>query len=362
MRGEGRELVSLFWKAREQPLQYQIVGQDNFTIEDLTVYVEGNYKNVIAGRHNVTIQRIRMRANLHTRYKNFAWQKSISLETFDKSGIGILITGDRARILDNDIYHTHDAIQIRQTRWGIVSRNQLDAGYSPVQAYSFSNLIWEDNVYIGSDPRASGIGISLYYGNSACHHLYYARNKTRQMYGGDREAITLDGHGTAYLGGVESVQGVALVLASDPWWGKTAKDWIPDWHNVPARPENAWGRRGITLYILSGKGAGQCRNLTNVDGRKIEVDRPFAVAPDATSVLSIGKFNRRHLFIDNEFADAGTGVQLYPPNFENIVAGSTIHRTLSTNGGGTIGAPGAGSRVEPSFFNQFLNNTIFEGA
>jgi hypothetical protein len=138
---------------------------------------------------------------------------------------------------------------------------------------------------------------------------------------------------------------------------------LPRWNIGTPRDAVTGEWHGITLYILDGKGAGQYRNLSQCHGRELEVERPWDILPDSSSVVSIGKFNGRHLFIGNRFIDTGTSVQLYPPNAECIVAENQIERVNSTNVGGALTSklPWSGIRVEPSWFNQFLNNVIVEG-
>jgi hypothetical protein len=93
------------------------------------------------------------------------------------------------------------------------------------------------------------------------------------------------------------------------------------------------------------------------------VDRPWDILPDSTSVVTIGCFNGRHLFIGNHFADAGTSVQLFMPNTDCLVAENEIERVDSTNASGLLERPEPPNlvRVDPSWFNQFLDNVVVEG-
>ena len=113
-----------------------------------------------------------------------------------------------------------------------------------------------------------------------------------------------------------------------------------------------------TLYVLSGRGAGQYRAIVSYSDRELNIDRPWLVEPDESSVVSIGGFNGRHLIIGNEAEDAGTLVQLYPPNCECIVA---ENRGIHSGGISSLSKLGLNEnsrfqRVEPSWFNQFLDN------
>ena len=271
------------------------------------------------------------------------------------------------------------AIEMYHTRGGLIARNRFDYGHGPMQVYGLSRVIFEDNEFAGAALWASGIGVSLYHEACASYHIYYARNRTRQTYGGDREALTMDGHGTAYVGKIAAANGTRLTLAADSWWGSAHKDLIPvkDFQRgiERKRPQDDFRAEewhGITLYILDGRGAGQYRNVLVCEGSQVTVDQPWTVPPDATSVVSIGKFQGRMLFIGNEFRDAGTSVQLYPPNCDSVVAGNQLWRVESTNCGAELNhriltpppPPGQNPeawRVEPSWYNQFLDNHIREG-
>ena len=75
----------------------------------------------------------------------------------------------------------------------------------------------------------------------------------------------------------------------------------------------AW--KQAALFILDGRGAGQWRDIVANHGRAWEIDRPFDVAPDATSVATIVTFNGRVLIIGNQFEDgnwvnAGYGMSI----------------------------------------------------
>ena len=383
IKGESEGLVNLYWPPRDKALPSLISGTDDFAVEEISLYTEGIHHDGIAGRNNMRVQRVRIRADAYYRHDfvgvaNSVKPVNVSSREF---GTGIRITGDNAVVTDCDIYHSAEAIEMYHTHGGLIARNRLDYGKGPIQVYGLSRVIIEDNECSGAALWASGCGISLNYGACASYHIYFAQNKIRQNYGGAREAMTLDGHGTAYLGKVEDVKGSLLTLTKESWWSKDYyKDMIPkvDFHRGIERkkPERSpllqeeW--HGITMYILDGKGAGQYRNVLECVGKQVKVEEPWTVMPDSSSVVSIGKFQGRMLFIGNEFRDAGTSVQLYPPNCECIVAENQSWRVESMNCGSEINyliskssqQPGQRDedlRVEPSWYNQFLDNHFWEG-
>jgi len=372
LRGESRELVSLYWPPHVGRRNNLLVGDQYFKVEDLTLYADRRYQTMIRGNHNITVQRIRLRANLFHQaetgqlyntpleYMDDIQNNRDSRVEIRMTGGAVVFHGNNNRVVDSDFYHTRGGTG-GAGRNIVVSGNRFDIGYGPFKA-SGTNMIFEDNDYRGSDPWASGVGVGTYTG-STVHSLYFARNRMTQVYGNDREAVTLDGHGSAYLGRLAGARGTELVLAEDPTWGRDNKDMLARWDLPPLKPEGAWEWRGISVYVLEGTGMGQFRLLTGVDGRRLEVERPWDVALDESSVVSIGKYNGRHLFIDNYFEDAGFGIQLYPPCYETIVAGNTMRRSTSHNAGGTLSdrMPWGWIRMEHSWYNQFIENHILEG-
>ena len=289
-----------------------------------------------------------------------------------------MITGDNVVITDCDIYHSDKAIVLKETFGGLIARNRLDYGFSLLACYGLSRVIFEENECAGAGLWASGSLIGLYH-SCATYHFYFARNRIRQVYGGDSECMSTDGHGTAYIGRIAHVQGNQLTLADEIRWGSEDKHLISEKHfNFGInkwRPQGDFATEewhGVTLYILSGRGAGQYRNLLKGSGKQVTLDQAFTVPPDTSSVVSIGKFQGRHLIVGNEFRDGRFSVQLYAPCCDCIVAENQVWRTATMSTNASLGirpaktsTPTGDPReiwvVEPGWFNQFLNNHIWEG-
>ena len=352
LRGEGMALVSLYWPDRDEPLPSLIEGGDDFAVEDLTIYTQGRHRNVISGGSRVHVRRVRVRANCYFGLDAVGKEhrgRNVSERQIDMGG-AIELCGEDVSVTDCDLLHSSATIILKHVRGGFVARNVLRYGKAWGLIYGGDGLIFEHNRCEGGNLACTGGTVGLFFGASAARHTYVADNRFSHIYGGDRETLTLDGHGTSYVGGVASVSGTALRLTADPVFGTGNRDALPDW-------------RGRTLYILAGTGAGQHRTLTACAGRELSVDRPWLVEPDATSVVKLGNYNGRHLFIRNEVSDAGYPVQFYPPNCECIAAGNTARRTASFVACGAIGYDRelGSCRAEPSWFSQFLDNRILEG-
>ena len=229
LKGEGQGLVSLYWPPRDTALKSLITGTDDFAVEDLAIYTNGIHRDAISGRNNMRVQRVRIRADSYYRHDFVGKAHAVKPVEVPSTGMGagVRISGDNVVMTDCDVYHSSAAIEMYHTRGGLIARNRFDYGWGPMQIYGLSRVIIEDNEFAGSALWASGIGVSLYHEACASYHIYYARNRTRQTYGGDREALTTDGHGTAYIGKVATVSGSKLTLAEESWWGNAHKDMIP---------------------------------------------------------------------------------------------------------------------------------------
>lgn len=352
LRGESMELVSLWWPERKEPLPSLIEGGDDFAVENLTLYTHGRHRNAITGGSHVRIHRVRIRANAYFQLDAVGKEhrgRNVS-EFSTEMGCAIELTGRNVQVTECDIVHTGRGIVLKNVLGGLIARNILRTGCGYVQFNGGDGVVFENNHCSGGHLSATGGGLTLFFGAMAARHYYFAHNKIEHIYGGDRETLTLDGHGTAYVGHVRQVDDTTIELAGDAVFRNSGRDGISD-------------PRGATIYLLAGKGVGQWRTIRDMNGRQVSIDRAWTIPPDESSVAYIGRFNGRHLIIGNEVSDSGYLVQLYPPNFQCIVANNTGRRT-----GKMISLGWAGynrllmhKRIGPSWFNQFIDNEFLEG-
>lgn len=120
LRGEGMELVSLYWPDRAEPLLSLIDGGDDFAIEDLTIYTQGRHRNIISGSSRVHVRRVRIRANCY--YGLDAVGKAhrgrnVS-ERHTDIGAAIEVSGENVSVTDCDILHSSSTIILRHVRGG----------------------------------------------------------------------------------------------------------------------------------------------------------------------------------------------------------------------------------------------------
>jgi len=345
LRGQAREQVSLLWPETDQPpLQGQVVGTDHFALEDLTLYCS-NYTHMIVsdlGRQsggNVRLERIRVRANIfrgHLKQEQVAERFSLFMKQSTGGGDTVRLGGPNIVIKDCDLYGSGRSIWLRQADGALVQGNTIYQGRWGW--YSFDGcdgLIFEGNTVTGADLMSTGGGINCLSG-SYSRNVYYAGNTLKLMHGWDREAMTTDAGGGAYYGGIEECEGTTLVLNEPGDWSR--------------------GYEGAGVFILGGRGMGQYRRVVSYEGDRCEVNRPWIVEPDETSVITITMLHENYLFIGNRFEDAGIGLQYYGTTVNCIAAGNT-----ATRAGGFYNSGRWYHGYQPSWRCQFLDNEILEG-
>ena len=344
--GESKELVSLFWPDFETPPLHLVRG-NTFGLENLSLYCQ-NHRSVVVidpKSDGAFVRNVRIRANCYFMIERPGepFRDRSGPKSNRDIGAGIAVHGKNFEIRDCDVLASDIALFVRDTRHGLVTGNTFLYGGRGYRIESSRELVFENNTVEGFDLTAIGNDIATFWSN-ACTHIYFANNHLRRMFGADREMMTLDAGGGAYLGHVAAIEGNRITLAADPVF----KDYAP-------KPHQNWS--GAAVMILEGKGVGQYRIVTGHQGRDWEVDRPWTVAPDATSKISIVPWRGRNLFIGNECADGGP-FQLYGSAHECIVAENTGRRM---DGFLVWGLDPHDWGQQPSWYCQFLDNRILEG-
>ena len=350
--GEKRELVALFWPDFPNPPENLIVGTNSFVLTDLTIYAS-NHRHIIAGdlgskpdAGNVRLERLRVRGDAyrgHLKPEQVDERFRQSLKWSTGGGDTVRVGGENVVITDCDLYGSGRSLYLSRARHSLVANNQLYNGRWGWYCLEGSDgLIFEHNLLQGADLMSTGGGIANY--STACsRNIYYSYNEMRFCHGWDREVMTTDAGGEAYFGkivpdgrGTSPRPTAQMTLAADGKWG--ARDWT---------------HGGV--FILDGQGAGQWRWLKSYEGRSVTLDRPWDVAPDASSTLGITMFHGRYAFVGNSFTDCGA-FQFYGTSVECDVVGNTAARN---QGYQALGLWYHG--FQPSWYCQFLGNTIAEG-
>ncbi len=353
LKGEGLELSCIFWgpggNAQVSAGQFliPIQGTNSFGIEDIAIYVR-YYQHVIvgdrgdiAGAGNIYLRRVRVRADIYTGQlkpedvdKRF--QRSLLLST--GGGDTVRLGGRNIEITDCDFYGAGRALFLSRVQDGYVARNIFYNGRWGWYSISGSDrLIFENNQIIGADLMSTGGGLNCLDGSNYSQNIYFAHNVLKLMHGWDREAMTSDAGGGVYSGKVAGVQGREIMLAFDP---RSNRDY-----------------KGAGIFVLDGQGKGEYRQVTQMKGRKVVIDREWDISPDESSYISITPLQRNYLIIGNEFYDATCAVQFYGTSINHIVAENKSYRAGGFHNYGMNYAGG----WQPSWFVQFLANEIVEG-
>merc|ERR1711907_26024 len=93
-----------------------------------------------------------------------------------------------------------------------------------------------------------------------------------------------------------------------------------------------------------------------IDSKTIQIDRPFSTELDETSLVQVGPFKGRFVFLDNEYLDGGA-FQLYANAADVIVA---EHRFTRMEGLLSWGRATGHNIYCPNIQVQFVDNHVLE--
>ena len=341
LRGEGEGVVTLWWGAghfnldgggpqgralvdEPKPPRTLIDGSD-FGIEEMSLFLPLEYVQGIAAEKRFRMHHVRVRIDHYWLVQG-------------RGNGAVARLGNNFEVTDCDILAKGDALVPGQ--YGVIARNRIAANKSNTPMGGGQEVIVEDNQFVSMDPTA--------YQNisSDGRDIYYAHNTHEALYAQQSDySFTFDAGTGAYIGGISAVNGTQLTLADDPVYPKWA-------------PEKSEHWRRAAVFLLEGRGAGQWRKVVANTGRTWSIDRPFDVAPDASSVASIVFFNGRVLVIGNRFEDANWVNAGYGTSIDVICAENHLARCAELMNHG-VRAEGHG--FEPSWHVQYLDNQIAEG-
>jgi hypothetical protein len=340
LRGEGMGVVTLWWgtghfnldgggpqgRARieePKPPGVLISGPD-FELRDLSLYLPLDYEQGIVAEKRLRMDHVRIRIDHYWLVQG-------------RGGGAVARLGQNFAVTNCDILAKGDGLV--PGRYGIIAHNKVSANKSNTPMGGAREVIVEDNEFVSMDPTTyqniSGVG----------RNLYYAHNHHESLYAQQADySFTYDSGSGCYLGKIAEANGTKLLLAGDPTYPK----WAQEKHTI-------WKRSAVC--ILDGRGAGQWREVVSNQGRAWEIERPFEVAPDETSVASIVSFNGRALVIGNHFEDANWVNAGYGMSIDVVYAENELFRCADLMNHGLRGEHG----LQPSWFAQYLDNTIREG-
>jgi len=372
MRGAGRDQTLLHWSNRHFARLRGIVhGEAQFGLEDMTIWyvgaergienmaeVEGKSLYSTANRPpwwqegDILLRRLVIRWSPYAARPGWGQlsdtieiTRQLNFESLDAAGTGVAVwlCGRDIRVEDCDIYSGGFPLLLAFMSDGSLVRNNiLHTGRGGlVWAQRGRKVIWENNQMRGAD-NMSRAGWSTkahpYY-----DQVYFRGNAVAFAQSADYEIVGSDGASPVYYGGVASTQGTSIQLA------KPVRSW-------PFEPE------GHLAFVMAGRGKGQARTVRKGDAQSIEVDQPWSIPLDATSLLGINHSLRQWLMVGNRIAD-GDSMQMYGLNHEVVFAENQLERV----GGSTEAAlrflafqhtSDGPEAAEPSFFSQMLGNRL----
>ncbi|MCY2928538.1 MAG: glycosyl hydrolase family 28-related protein [Planctomycetota bacterium] len=359
LRGARREWVELMWADGPTPVVL-VKGTNSFGVEEISLssrnYADGivGDTGLVPGAGDVFLRRVRVRAMRYIRQgPEQCFQRHLeACKVREQGGITILLGGQNIEITDCDVFGSGRVLELGVVIGGRITGNTFTNGCQGWYCIAGSNgLIFENNEIVGGDLQSAGGGLNTFYDWRSSQDVYFAHNRLRMAHGGDREGLTSDGGGGSHAGPIDSAEGTNLVLSETrtvlpPAVGKL--EYLALW-NRQALP-------GMGVYILKGRGAGQWRRVVRQEGRTVEIDRPWGVKPDSSSLVGISTFQGNYLIVGNEMSDAGIAVQFFGVSIGNVVAGNISRRA----GGFHIWGLFYGG-FHPSWYCQVLDNEVPEG-
>ena len=372
LRGETRDKTLLYWSNRHfARLRGIIHGEAQFGLEDLTIWYVGAERGIenmaeVEGKSlysnanrpswwqegDIRLRRLLIRWSPYGARPGWGQlsdtielTRQLNFESLDAAGKGVAIwlCGRDIRVEDCDVYSGGFPLLLAFMSDGsLVRNNVLRTGRGGlVWAQRGRKVIWEDNQMLGSD-NLSRAGWSTkahpYY-----DQVYFRGNTVAFAQSADYEIVGSDGASPVYYGGVVPGGGTQVQLQ------RPVKSW-------PFEPE------GHLAFVLAGKGKGQARGVVRGSTQSIELDRPWEVPLDETSLLGINHSLRQWLMVGNQIAD-GDSMQMYGLNHEVVFAENRLERVGGSSEAAlrflafqhTSDGPEA---AEPSFFSQMLGNQL----
>ena len=322
-------------------------GSGGWAISDLTIYMTAFHNTMfyVSGHtHGFEMQRVRVTLNSffggNGPGMGRSAQANISWGMRDPGDLLVMI-GTNWLVEDCDLYSDGNVLtsvskpgyctvqkgnsttkeHCHGSAWGIARNNRLYNGGSSHFMSQWKQIIFENNTITGISPIAGGQSIGTGPGGGRAHHIYHAKNRIQFVWGNDREIVTFDDAGSAYLGRVAAVSadGRTLTLTADAR-SSFSGEWL--------------GWDGAAVSVLNGTGAGTWRRVShsgidatahagefsNPNNRTWEIDRPFAVSLTEGQVISITPARSRVIFEQDHFLDGGT-LQFYGQAQEVVVDG-----------------------------------------
>lgn len=249
----------------------------------------------------------------------------------------VYITGSHCEVAACNIQGKNCAIQFNAASDAWIHDTVFENGNSGwSKLVAVSNLVFERNQVEGGDATSTAGLVYSDEPNGMCsQNLVFQSNSIHSFQGNNREGLTTDSNGGLIYGPIAQSKGTQVVIRRGA--GTQDPAWI-----------------GAGLFIVSGTGMGQYRQVVSISGDKIGIDRPWDIPLDTTSYGTVVPIIRRVLVLGNSFADCGSAVQFYGTSIEATVDGNQSQRVTSFSNVGKL----YGIGLQPSWYIQWLNNTF----
>jgi hypothetical protein len=347
--GKSPHETALYFPDIDTAPQAWVHGEHDFGLADLAIFC-GNHNAVISSEMSGKPEaagHIRLR-NLFIRGSAFRGRPTSELaarrltELIKTDGHGhetVRLSGPDLIVEDCDVFGSSRSLYIYGAQGAIVRRNKLRNSMVGWYNYNVSDgIAIEGNMIRGEGLLATGGSYSTWGEPKRSRDIYTANNTYADMLGFDREAFTSDGGGGAYFGPVVQSRGQTLTLEGAPTWEKD--DWT-----------------GALAAVVAGHGVGQWRTVKSWSGQQVDLSDAFAIAPDASSRITIVPAQLHYTFYRNHFENAQMAIQFYGTAVEHVVAEND-----ESKAGGFWGvALRYAGGVAPQLNVQFLDNRIKEG-
>jgi hypothetical protein len=265
----------------------------------------------------------------------------------------VSLNGPDLQLLNSKLFPSaNTAFSVTWADGALLSGNTLNTRSAYYIFTSSQNQIFENNTITNPNLDANaaseggGGSISLAFcgpcRSQINRNFYFGYNSTSNVTNLGTQGITTDGSNIAYYGKVSGASGNQITLSYQPDWSKVGNS----------------NFQTLILSIIAGTGTGQYEFLQAANGSLLQLVSPFAVQPDATSVVVLTQTHHNLIVAHNSFnAILSQSILVYGDAREVAIENNAME-----NGGQGIGvfapAPYAPMDYEPNFNVEVLNNQI----
>ncbi len=328
LRGEGRDLTWLKWPLTPPGSAADFVpavlrGQGEFGLERLSLVVR-NAQAVIRGTGDGMERRATYssgnpasticpgpagRAAVPDRDPQWAFSRWGIINATEKDMTVIVRGLETLEVSDSEFVGSQRFLDVRNARFtGNRFSNPMGVAWTDVGG---QHIVFERNHVEGASSWRPG-ALPLRW-------IYGARNSTRNIGRGEREALTFDVNRSLGMVRERGERVEPRVVAVGSASGRELR---------LARSDLAAGAyRGFDALIVSGRGAGQYREIESNDGQSLRTADDWDVEPDGSSVVLLGRLMGHCVFHRNSAEDVSVLLQMWGPLYDCTFDGNSVTRT-----------------------------------